>query len=401
MKVILPFILNGQTLEKGMNFPKSVVSGSKDTLVVKVEGIPEGQNAVAYFSLSWENGKTYNLLFNGDECVIDEYITTLPKTTNDFIEYYVTMSVAVFGDAGKRLTTKPVKLVLHKSNYSATADNTPEIPQSQFDAIVEIFNEKVAELSGGDIYLSKDEANYQLLKGYIDTGKTVIIKDDSSYLYLSAFDDDYVSFYSVTGGNYGYIDYYSDGNVEEYWSPAFVNTEDVQHDYDANSDKPISGQGVAEALETVGGGEKAWELVEEITLTDETNPIYFDTDKLRQYKELHIEGLIVPTDTTVTNQVIQFNDGSPLFQANVNCKSTGKIYIVMDIYQSPRKSTIFDGTISAYDYTLSGATMKVTKMESGLPQLNTDGLYIKDYFNFRLNGTNTMAVDTCVKVWGR
>lgn len=174
----------------------------------------------------------------------------------------------------------------------------------------------------------------------------------------------------------------------------------VDQTFDRNSENAQSGKAVAEALAGVGG-EKPWRVIEDITLTEAVNPIYFDVEKLRTYKELHIEAYIVPTDTTVTSQVVQFNDGAPLFQVNVNCKSTGKIYIILDVYQSPQKATILDGTISVYDYALSGGTMKVTRMTNGVPQINTDGLYFNSFFSLRFNGANTMAEGTCVKVWGR
>lgn len=167
MRVILPFVLNGQTLEKGKGFPKKVVAGSKDCLVVKVSGIPDGSVATAYFKQSWDNEKVYDLPFVGDECVIDEYITTMPTVVNEYVDYVVSFSVAVFDGDGQRLTTDPFKIVLNKSNYSDTTENTPDIPESQYVQFTRAFadlknsfnelEEKFDDLSNG---VSKSDVVY-------------------------------------------------------------------------------------------------------------------------------------------------------------------------------------------------------------------------------------------------
>ena len=139
MRVVLPFKLVGQKLVKGRDFPKSVADGSKDSVVIKVDGIPNGCVAKGYFKLSWENNTTYDLTFDGDELVVDEYIVTLPAhATNKYIDYKFSFSVAISEGDVERLTTNPVEIVLEKSNYSKNPTNTPEVPQSQYDALVQM-----------------------------------------------------------------------------------------------------------------------------------------------------------------------------------------------------------------------------------------------------------------------
>lgn len=141
MRVVLPFRLVGQKLVKGRDFPKSIADGSKNTIVVKVDGIPENADANAYFKLSWENGAVYDQAFDGNELVVEEYIFTLPANANNkYIDYKVSMSVAVFEDGDERLTTDTVELVLDKSNYSDDTTNTPEMPQSQYEAFLDFVN---------------------------------------------------------------------------------------------------------------------------------------------------------------------------------------------------------------------------------------------------------------------
>lgn len=133
MRVVLPFKLDGQTLIKGRNFPKSVADGSKDSIVIKVDGIPDGCTAKGYFKLSWESDTIYDLTFDGDELVVDEYIITLPAhADNKYIDYKFSFSVAIWEGDVERLTTNPVEVVVEKSNYSDETTNTPDIPESQY-----------------------------------------------------------------------------------------------------------------------------------------------------------------------------------------------------------------------------------------------------------------------------
>lgn len=138
MRVVLPFKLVGQKLVKGRDFPKSVADGSKDSIVIKVDGIPDGCAAKGYFKLSWEGNTTYDLTFDGDELVVDEYIVTLPTHANNkYIDYKFSMSVTIWEGGVERLTTNPVEIVVEKSNYTDETTNTPEIPESQYDKLAQ------------------------------------------------------------------------------------------------------------------------------------------------------------------------------------------------------------------------------------------------------------------------
>lgn len=138
MRVVLPFKLVGQKLVKGRDFPKSVADGSRDSVVIKVGGIPDGCIAKGYFKLSWENNATYDLTFDGDELVVDEYIVTLPTHANNkYIDYTFSFSLAIWEGDIERLTTSPVEIVVEKSNYSDTTTNTPDIPESQYEALAQ------------------------------------------------------------------------------------------------------------------------------------------------------------------------------------------------------------------------------------------------------------------------
>lgn len=131
----LNLILKGQTLEKAKDFP-NVVEKSKDYLRIVVDGIPDGFVATAYFRPSWENGKVYNLSMDGNSVVIDEYLTTLPKNPSEYVDYILGVSVVGINANGSRFTTNIVDIILDKTAYSAETENTPEIPQSQYEEVL-------------------------------------------------------------------------------------------------------------------------------------------------------------------------------------------------------------------------------------------------------------------------
>ena len=149
MRVVLPFKLVGQKLVKGRDFPKSVADGSKNSVVIKVDGIPDGCVATGYFKLSWESNTTYDLTFDGNELVVDEHIVNLPAYANNkYVDYKFSFSVAILEGGVERLTTTPVEIVVEKSNYVRETTNTPDIPESQYNALANRVAE-VADLAGG------------------------------------------------------------------------------------------------------------------------------------------------------------------------------------------------------------------------------------------------------------
>lgn len=159
-----------------------------------------------------------------------------------------------------------------------------------------------------------------------------------------------------------------------------------------------------EELENSGGGgttTKEWQLVEDITLTEAVAQIDIAKEKL-QFKEVHIEGLIIPTDTTTTTQTVQLSTGGHTFwQGKGNPKATGKFYLLSDLFISPDKKVLCNGTISAYHYaqgesfTATGYFFLQDITHEYISALFQTALFI------RTNTENGFGVGTKIKVWGR
>jgi hypothetical protein len=152
----------------------------------------------------------------------------------------------------------------------------------------------LAEISGGGvIYLSKDEANYETIKAELDSGKEVIIVDNDGSCYRRIYDDgESISFASQGDSYYKGMDYFI--NFVSEYEGNLVREEDVQHVYDANSDKPISGKAVAEALATTsGGGEstvKGLTHLKSITLDEAVSRVEIEFDNPVNEFYLYISG---------------------------------------------------------------------------------------------------------------
>lgn len=152
--------------------------------------------------------------------------------------------------------------------------------------------------------------------------------------------------------------------------------------------------------------QKPWEVIEDITLEEAVMQIDIAASKLQGITELHISTYIIPTDTSVTSQDVSFGFGGKAYwTGKANPKAKGCLLGVMDISISPRKTVIFDGTISAYDYTLSGTSYK------GLGYFRTANMQDEAIIDFGYMGSsslwmkttaaNPMAAGTRFKVWGR
>lgn len=131
----LNFILDGQTLSKGKGFPK-VVEKSANFINIEVAGVPDGYATTAYFELSWEAGNVYDKAMVDGKCVIDEYITTLPEEKNEYVDYVVSISIAGTNKEGTRFTTNKIDLVIDETTYTDETENTPDIPQSQYQQYI-------------------------------------------------------------------------------------------------------------------------------------------------------------------------------------------------------------------------------------------------------------------------
>lgn len=155
--------------------------------------------------------------------------------------------------------------------------------------------------------------------------------------------------------------------------------------------------------EPSGGGEKEWELLEDITLGEAVTQVDIPKEKLK-FKEVHIEALIVPSDKTINSQAIQiFTGGANIWNGTSNPKATGKLYFVADLYLSADKKVFCDGNLSAYYYNLTGTSFK------GLEYFFMNDSYKRDYissaFNayliFKSSTADGLAAGTRIKIWGR
>lgn len=175
----------------------------------------------------------------------------------------------------------------------------------------------------------------------------------------------------------------------------------TNQEYSPESENPQSGVAVAQAIASIPtGGEKEWELLEEIALPEDAVVIEMDASKMNAKNEVHIEGYIIPKNTTITNQSIGFNDGGTCWRTNVSCKSTGKVYLIMDLYKSPRNMTVFDGGVSAYSYT-SGIFFRTTTFNGDLSVSSNNLLLGGGYLKLLTSDDNPMTIGTRIKVWGR
>lgn len=225
--IILPFILNGQNLQKGENFPE-VVERSANYLKMVVDGIPDDYSATAYFNLSWENnGKPYGIPMDGNSCHIDEYITTLPKHPSDYVDYVVSVSLAYFNGEDRRITTNKVDILIDKTAYYPETENTPEIPQSQYDAFVN-------DVAGYAQFASESAKKAQELAEsfpesvYQDETKTYTTIVDQNIEIVSGDNDDSMIEMSESG-----IDIHANGGV------SISNVVDPTEDDDAVNKKYV------------------------------------------------------------------------------------------------------------------------------------------------------------------
>ena len=146
-----------------------------------------------------------------------------------------------------------------------------------------------------------------------------------------------------------------------------------------------------------------WQLIEDITLEKAVHVVNIPFEKL-QYKEVHIEAVIIPTNKTITSQSITFGkSGTPYWSTKVSAAATGKIYAIMDVYLSPLNITIFDGTVSAYNSKLSGGSYKMSNYNNNFTEsdLKTVCSSVEKRMYIQTTEDNPMAIGTQIKVWGR
>lgn len=163
---------------------------------------------------------------------------------------------------------------------------------------------RMPESGGGAIYLPASEANYSLLKDYLDKGQSVIIVKDGMHYYCVSRSNSNITFQSTCMERVYILDY-SESMDEPYdGGTTLLNYADVQNNYDPSSFYPISGVGVAEALVDVG---RQWKCIADVEM--ETDSIievhhnkYFDAF------DLQINTLGVPTENCVGGTPCLFYD---------------------------------------------------------------------------------------------
>lgn len=239
--IILPFILNGQNLQKGENFPE-VVERSANCLKMVVDGIPDDYAATAYFKLSWENnGKPYGIPMAGNSCNIDEYITTLPKHPSDYVDYVVSVSLAYFNGETRRITTNKVDVLIDKTAYYPETENTPEIPESQYDAFVD-YVAGYAQLASESAKKAQEIAENFPDSVYQDETKTYTTISDQQIEIAAGDNDESMIEMSESG-----IDIHANGGV------SISNVVDPTEDDDAVNKKYVD-QAVQNVQPGGGGG---------------------------------------------------------------------------------------------------------------------------------------------------
>ena len=244
-------------------------------------------------------------------------------------------------------------------------------------------------------YLMLDRLFAQLKANTVDLcafGDLMLTANDIKFI------SDYINFYGSRLQNVGTPTSSTDAANKQYVDNTVPS---VDKTYNPESGNAQSGKAVAEAVN------KPWTLIEDITLSEPTTSVTIPKEKL-QFKEVRIEALIIANDTSTTSQSLQIsNGGSTLWQGASNPKSTGKLYVVLDLYISPDNKVSADGTISAYNYSASGMSFNCV----GYYMLNDNYAFsvIGDFT--AVSGRNTLYINTGVtdgfgigtriKVWGR
>lgn len=172
---------------------------------------------------------------------------------------------------------------------------------------------------------------------------------------------------------------------------------DCDQTYNPESPNAQSGIAVEQAVN------KPWQVIEDVVLEADTSTFLLTGEQISGFKEIHITALIIPRDKTVTNQ--SFYIGSTGFNSwsgSVNA-SSGKVYLIGDIYVTPSKNVFCHGSLSVYhwapvgnnDYTAAGYHFLDNSREIN---------YIADsYNNLRLSTgvEDGFGVGTKIKILGR
>ena len=173
---------------------------------------------------------------------------------------------------------------------------------------------------------------------------------------------------------------------------------DVDQQYNPNSENPQSGKAVAEALAGVsGGGEKEWELLDEVTLT-ETAGMYDLNVSDRQFAEMYFEGLVKAEDKSKETQTfgIRVMEGACIWQGTASFGAVDAMYVYGHMSLSPSGTYVCDATVSRYGYRFGGTAGRV------VGRFGEKSFTEKTHFNrLYLTLSGQFAAGTTLKVWGR
>ncbi len=291
---------------------------------------------------------------------------------------------------------------LERGEFKGEPGKTPDV--------VEKANLELTEITPFDINYGTNGRNIHTLiniKPLVDNNFELIFTDCQGLLKSTSLDK-FAELGYIVGNKY-LLDITSDGiNPTVLNSVKAVkdvsdklNKSAVDKTYSPESLNPQSGKAVAEAISTVA--QKEWELIEDITLTEAVTEIRIPKGNLR-FKEIHIESLVIPSDTTITSQSIRLTfEGSQLWTSQASPKSTGKLYFVADLYISPDNKIFCDGNLTSYYYTTSNAGSNFKAVSTYFMNDARNYNYISSVgqdlkFNTSENG---FAAGTKFKVWGR
>ena len=167
--------------------------------------------------------------------------------------------------------------------------------------------------------------------------------------------------------------------------------------YNPDSLNAQSGVAVAQAVN------KPWQLIYGTTLTEPITQLQINNDQYPDFKEIHIEALILPTDTTLSAQIFYVGlQGYNLWHGQGNPKATKKIYWMADLCLTPDNGISCDGDMSSYFWTKGDWNYR----SFGYYYLDETRNYytIYDaapYIILRTDITDGMGVGTKIRIWGR
>ena len=149
--------------------------------------------------------------------------------------------------------------------------------------------------------------------------------------------------------------------------------------------------------------EKPWQLIYGTTLSEPITQLQINKEQYPEFKEIHIEARILPTDKTLTTQNFYITlQGYNLWHGYGSPKTTGTIYLMADIYLTPDNGIVCSGNMSNYFWT------------RGESNYTSFGYYYLDetrnhytiyeaspFIILKTDIADGMGVGTKIRIWGR